>query len=163
MKRKVVWIVAGVICIGAVLAAAMLAVSIRNDKANAEKISRLKEKAASLHRQADDVRRSAERNEKIRQWADKAFRTLSLLNSESSISNSDLVDARILIADLSKYYGELNIRYDENIGKFYGIDSAHVRKAKKDKADRIAETESELKLLEEERKILREIQTASGK
>ena len=111
-------------------------------------IGGMKEAGELAQRNAASIRETAEANEQLRQKSDGYLSRLSELSSAEQLSNSNKAEARKLIADLTKSYGDLGVKLDETTGKLSGVDEAMVKKLQRDKDRRIAEMETELKQLQ---------------
>lgn len=111
-------------------------------------INGMKEAGELAQRNAANIREAAEANEQLRQKSDGYLLRLSELSSAEQLSNSNKAEARKLIADLTKSYGDLGVKLDETTGKLSGVDEAMVKKLQRDKDRRIAEMETELKQLQ---------------
>lgn len=111
-------------------------------------INGMKEAGELAQRNAANIREAAEANEQLRQKSDGYLSRLSELSSAEQLSNSNKAEARKLIADLAKSYGDLGIKLDETTGKLSGVDEAMAKKLQRDKDRRIAEMEAELKQLQ---------------
>lgn len=111
-------------------------------------IGGMKEAGELAQRNAASIRETAEANEQLRQKSDGYLSRLSELSSAEQLSNSNKAEARKLIADLAKSYGDLGVKLDETTGKLSGVDEAMVKKLQRDKDRRIAEMETELKQLQ---------------
>ena len=111
-------------------------------------INGMKEAGELAQRNAASIRTAAEANEQLRQKSDGYLSRLSELSSAEQLSNSNKAEARKLIADLAKSYGDLGIKLDETTGKLSGVDGAMLKKLQRDKDRRIAEMEVELKHLQ---------------
>ena len=111
-------------------------------------IGGMKEAGELAQRNAGSIRETAEANEQLRQKSDGYLSRLSELSSAEQLSNSNKAEARKLIADLTKSYGDLGVKLDETTGKLSGVDEAMVKKLQRDKDRRIAEMETELKQLQ---------------
>lgn len=111
-------------------------------------VNGMKEAGELAQRNAANIRETAEANEQLRQKSDGYLSRLSELSSAEQLSNANKAQARKLIADLAKSYGDLGIKLDETTGKLSGVDEAMAKKLQRDKDRRIAEMEAELKQLQ---------------
>lgn len=111
-------------------------------------INGMKEAGELAQQNAANIRETAEANEQLRQKSDGYLSRLSELSSAEQLSNANKAEARKLIADLAKSYGDLGIKLDETTGKLSGVDEAMAKKLQRDKDRRIAEMEAELKQLQ---------------
>ena len=125
-------------------------------------INGMKEAGEMAQRNAASIRESAEENEMLRQKTDGYMNSLSSLAQNEKLSNANKAEARKLIDDLSKSYGDLGIKLDETTGKLTGVDSAFVKKAQKDKERRIKELEAELKQIQADNKIQADLRDKAG-
>lgn len=125
-------------------------------------IGGMKEAGEMAQRNAASIRETAEANEQLRQKADGYLSRLSELSSAERLSNSNKAEARKLIADLAKSYGDLGIKLDETAGKLTGVDEAMVKKLQRDKDRRIAEMEAELKQLQADNNVQADIRDNAG-
>ena len=125
-------------------------------------INGMKEAGEMAQRNAASIRESAEENEKLRQKTDGYMNSLSSLAANEKLSNANKAEARKLIDDLSKSYGDLGIKLDETTGKLTGVDSAMVKKAQKDKERRIKELEAELKQIQADNEAQAKVRDSAG-
>ena len=124
--------------------------------------SRLKENAELHQRNSESIREAAEANEAVRQKSDGYLNSLAALAKQEKLSNADKIEARKLIDELARSYGELGIRIDEASGHLVGFDAAMAKKGERDKAARLAELQTELRQNEAEAKKQREIRDTAG-
>ena len=113
-------------------------------------IDGMKEAAAMSERNAESIREAAEANEELRQKGDSYLKQLEQYSSQESLSNTNKAEAKKIIGELTKAYGDLGIKIDETTGKLTGVDSAMIRKGEKDKARRIKKMEAELREIQNE-------------
>lgn len=125
-------------------------------------INGMKEAGELAQRNATNIREAAEANEQLRQKSDGYLSRLSELSSAEQLSNANKAEARKLIADLAKSYGDLGIKLDETTGKLSGVDEAMVKKLQRDKDRRIAEMEAELKQLQADNNVQADIRDSAG-
>ena len=93
----------------------------------------MKEAGELAQRNAANIRETAEANEQLRQKSDGYLSRLSELSSAEQLSSANKAQARKLIADLAKSYGDLGIKLDETTGKLSGVDEAMAKKLQRDK------------------------------
>ena len=125
-------------------------------------INGMKEAGELAQRNATNIREAAEANEQLRQKSDGYLSRLSELSSAEQLSNANKAEARKLIADLAKSYGDLGIKLDETTGKLSGVDEAMVKKLQRDKDRRIAEMEAELKQLQADNNAQADVRDNAG-
>lgn len=125
-------------------------------------IGGMKEAGELAQRNAASIRETAEANEQLRQKSDGYLSRLSELSSAEQLSNANKAEARKLIADLAKSYGDLGIKLDETTGKLSGVDEAMVKKLQRDKDRRIAEMETELKQLQSDNAAQAQVRDNAG-
>ena len=113
-------------------------------------IDGMKEAAAMSERNAESIREAAEANEELRQKGDSYLKQLEQYSSRESLSNTNKAEAKKIIGELTKAYGDLGIKLDETTGKLTGVDSAMIKKAEKDKSQRIKALEAELREIQNE-------------
>lgn len=125
-------------------------------------IGGMKEAGELAQRNAASIRETAEATEQLRQKSDGYLSRLSELSSAEQLSNSNKAEARKLIADLTKSYGDLGVKLDETTGKLSGVDEAMVKKLQRDKDRRIAEMETELKQLQSDNAAQAQVRDNAG-
>ena len=125
-------------------------------------IGGMKEAGELAQRNATSIRETAEATEQLRQRSDGYLSRLSELSSAEQLSNSNKAEARKLIADLTKSYGDLGVKLDETTGKLSGVDEAMVKKLQRDKDRRIAEMETELKQLQSDNAAQAQVRDNAG-
>ncbi|MGF0038729.1 hypothetical protein HF882_22115 [Victivallis vadensis] len=125
-------------------------------------INGMKEAGELAQRNAANIREAAEANEQLRQKSDGYLSRLSELSSAEQLSNSNKAEARKLIADLTKSYGDLGVKLDETTGKLSGVDEAMVKKLQRDKDRRIAEMETELRQLQSDNAAQAQVRDNAG-
>lgn len=125
-------------------------------------INGMKEAGELAQRNAANIREAAEANEQLRQKSDGYLLRLSELSSAEQLSNSNKAEARKLIADLTKSYGDLGVKLDETTGKLSGVDEAMVKKLQRDKDRRIAEMETELRQLQSDNAAQAQVRDNAG-
>lgn len=125
-------------------------------------INGMKEAGELAQRNAASIRESAEENEKLRQKTDGYMSSLATLSQSEKLSNANKAEARKLIDDLTKSYGDLGLKLDETTGKLSGVDSAMIAKAQKDKERRIKELEAELRQIQADNKAQADLRDKAG-
>ena len=125
-------------------------------------VNGMKEAGELAQRNAANIRETAEANEQLRQKSDGYLSRLSELSSAEQLSNANKAQARKLIADLAKSYGDLGIKLDETTGKLSGVDEAMAKKLQRDKDRRIAEMEAELKQLQADNDAQADVRDTAG-
>ncbi|WP_288611600.1 hypothetical protein [uncultured Victivallis sp.] len=125
-------------------------------------INGMKEAGELAQRNAANIREAAEANEQLRQKSDGYLSRLSELSSAEQLSNANKAEARKLIADLTKSYGDLGVKLDETTGKLSGVDEAMVKKLQRDKDRRIAEMETELRQLQSDNAAQAQVRDNAG-
>lgn len=125
-------------------------------------INGMKEAGELAQRNAANIREAAEANEQLRQKSDGYLSRLSELSSAEQLSNANKAEARKLIADLAKSYGDLGVKLDETTGKLSGVDEAMVKKLQRDKDRRIAEMETELRQLQSDNAAQAQVRDNAG-
>ena len=123
---------------------------------------RLQENAELHSSNAASIREAAEANEQIRQKTDGYLSRLQELANQETFSNTNKVEAKKLIDDLTSSYGNLGVKLDEVTGKLTGVDAATVKKLQRDKSRRLSEIETEMKQVREEKKQQTEIRDTAG-
>lgn len=125
-------------------------------------IGRMKDAGEMAQRNAESIREAAAANEQLRQKSFGYLSQLQSLSSQETLSNANKAEARKLIAELTKSYGELGVALDETTGKLTGVDSAIIRKVERDKSRRIQELEAEREQLMADQEAQERIRDRAG-
>ena len=145
------------ILIAGVTSLGTIAMSVYNNWINS-----MKDAADVARRNTESIREVSQANEALRQKTDNYLSKLSDLAALEQLSNAGKAEARMLIDQLTQSYGDLGVTLDATTGKLTGFDAAMAKKLQRDHAQRIRETESELKNLQSDNNAQRDLIDNAG-
>lgn len=123
---------------------------------------KIKEAGELADRNAESVRNAAAANEELRSKTDGYIGRLTELSSKEKLGNAEKLEAIRLIKEMSGAYGDLGMRLDETTGKVTGVDQAIARKLKIDHDRRISELQADLRNIEDDDRVQRELRDHAG-
>jgi len=123
---------------------------------------KIKEAGELADRNAESVRTAAAANEELRSKTDGYIGRLTELSSKEKLGNAEKQEALRLIKEMSGAYGDLGMQLDETGSKITGVDQAIARKLKIDHDRRISELQAELKNIEDDDRVQRELRDTAG-
>lgn len=145
------------ILIAGVTSLGTIAMSVYNNWINA-----MKDAADVARRNTESIREVSQANEALRQKTDNYLSKLSDLAASEQLSNAGKAEAIMLINQLTQSYGDLGVTLDATTGKLVGFDEAMAKKLRKDHAQKIWETEAELRNLQSDNNAQRDLMNNAG-